>query len=112
MADRDARGRFLPGNRASRGNPLAGRVAKLRSALIRAVSPEDMREMVQALVARARGGDVAAAKLVLSYAVGRPSEAPRPDEERSITVIFNRPPEDPNEKGDALTLGGIETPTN
>jgi hypothetical protein len=49
-------------------------VAELRTALFSAVTADDLRAVVSAMLRRAREGDVAAAKLVLSYVVGRPPE--------------------------------------
>lgn len=72
--DRDDRGRFLPGNRGGPGNPHGGRVARLRSALLGAVSEADVHEVIAALVERAKAGDVQAARLVLERVLG-PSEA-------------------------------------
>lgn len=69
---RDGRGRFTPGNRGGPGNPYARRTAELRSALYRAIGPDDVAAIIQSLLAAARKGDVAAAKLVLAYAIGEP----------------------------------------
>jgi hypothetical protein len=44
-----------------------------------AVSEDDMREIVQVMKQRAKEGDVAAAKLIFSYTVGRPAEMVNPD---------------------------------
>ena len=91
---RNAAGRFAPGNPGGPGNPYARRVAALRAALLDAVSEEDLRALARSLVEKARGGDVAAAKLLLSYAVGRPpSEVDLP-----ITV---EPPLDLSKLSDA-----------
>jgi hypothetical protein len=75
---RDGRtGRFLPGNRAGRGNPQAGRVAALRAALLREVTGGDLRAAVRALIDKATGGDVAAIRELLDRCIGR---APASDE--------------------------------
>ena len=65
-------GRFLPGNRLGRGQPLAGQVAKLRAALLKAVKVGDVKAIVASMIDKARGGDVPAAKLVLQYTLGEP----------------------------------------
>lgn len=67
---RDGSGRFAPGNKLGRGNPLAGRVAKLRSVALEAVTYSDMRRIVRKLVELALAGDVAAAREVLSRVLG------------------------------------------
>ncbi len=71
---RGPRGRFGPGNKCAKGNPLAKRVARLRSALFTAVKPADLRDVVAALLAAAKGGDVAAARELLQRLVGPPVE--------------------------------------
>ena len=68
-------GRFRPGNRAGKGNPLAKKAQKLRTALFRAVTPTDLREIVKRLVGVAKGGDVQAAKLILERLLGPPVPA-------------------------------------
>ena len=72
-------GRFTAGNRYGRGNPFARRQAEMRRAFQDAVTPEDVRALAAALWAKARGGDVAAAQLALSYLLGKPGPAPDPD---------------------------------
>jgi len=47
--------------------------------MLNAITPEDIAAIVQALIAQARKGDKAAARLVFTYALGRPSPAVDPD---------------------------------
>src|SRR5262245_45165203 len=68
---RDAKGRFAVGNKAGRGNPLNRHAHRLRYALLAAVKREDIREVVRALVEKAKGGDVAAIKELLDRCLGR-----------------------------------------
>ena len=75
---RDERGRFTPGNKAGRGHPVARRLASLRRAVASSATREDVREVMRALHQAAKVGDVQAAKVWLSYAVGRPSAAHAP----------------------------------
>ena len=72
--NRDKRGRFQSGNTAGKGNPLGKKVGQLRSALIGSVTDGDMKAIIKALVKKARGGDVAAAKIVLERTLGKPAE--------------------------------------
>jgi hypothetical protein len=67
-------GRFGPGNRFARGNPHARRVAALRAALLRAVKPADLAEVAAALLASAKGGDVAATRELMQRVLG-PAES-------------------------------------
>ncbi len=70
-----ATGRFAAGNTFGEGNPHHKRVAELRSALLDAISPEDLRAIVEQLVQKAKSGDVVAAREVLDRALGKPSQA-------------------------------------
>jgi hypothetical protein len=76
---RDAGGRFTRGNPGGPGNPFARRVAALRRALLDTVTEEDIRAVVRKLLQEALRGDVAACKVLLAYAIGRPADAVDPD---------------------------------
>src|SRR5262249_2804618 len=76
---RDARGRFTPGNLGGPGNPFARRTAQLRKAFGETASEENVKDVAVALLFKAKSGDVAAAKLWLAYAVGKPAETANPD---------------------------------
>src|SRR5436305_4159627 len=76
---REPNGRFARGNPGGTGNPFARQVAALRQALLDAVSPEDLAAIAQALAEKAKRGDVAAAKVLLGYLVGKPTPPPDPD---------------------------------
>lgn len=71
---RDASGKFATGNRGGPGNPHAKQVAKLRKALLDTVTAEDVAEVVRALVAQAKNGDVVAAREVLDRTIGKALE--------------------------------------
>lgn len=70
-ADRD-RGRFRPGTPGGPGNPHAKRVNQLRSALLAAANPDDVREVMATLIALAKGGDVAAIRELFDRLLGKP----------------------------------------
>jgi len=71
----DDRGRFKAGNPGGTGCPVAARVARLRAALLGAVTPEDLKAVVVALVTRAKTGDLAAIHELLDRLLGKPIEA-------------------------------------
>jgi hypothetical protein len=54
-------------------------VAELRRALLAAVTDDDIKYMAGVLVQMARGGDLAAVKLLFSYVIGKPVEVSDPD---------------------------------
>lgn len=72
-------GQFVAGNKLGRGNPHARRQADFHRALMDAVTPAGVQALAVSLWVRARGGDVQAAALLLSYVVGKPRAAPDPD---------------------------------
>ena len=76
---RNSKGQFAKGNPGGPGNPYARHVARLRASLIEAVGDDGLAEIVQGMVTAAKGGDVAAAKLLLSYLLGKPAESVEPD---------------------------------
>lgn len=67
----DSRGRFKKGNPGGPGNPFQNKTAKLRAALIQAVSEEDIQKVMQELVKKAKLGDVVAAREVLDRTLGK-----------------------------------------
>ncbi len=76
---RDASGRFAKGNAGGPGNPFGRLMAQLRSAFCRRISQEEIELVAETLLERAKAGDVAAARLVLNYSIGKPTEAVNPD---------------------------------
>jgi len=75
----DAKGRFLPGNPGGPGNPFARQTASSLRAIREAFTEERLKEVAEMVYRKARGGDLAAAKIMFSYAGGRPAPAPEPD---------------------------------
>ena len=73
--DRDAQGRFLPGCKGGPGNPLGARISRLRTALVEAVTVEDMTAIARKLVSLAREGDTIAARILFDRVLGKPLEA-------------------------------------
>ena len=92
---RDCAGRFAPGNRLGRPNLLAGRVMRLRAKLLKAITPDDIEQVIRSVVEAAKRGDMAAAKLMLEYSVGKPQRA---DDSRSgrgpMVFVFGGVPGD------------------
>lgn len=72
---RDGRGRFTAGNNLGRGNPLAGRAARIRAAILDELSPEDARAIARKLIEMCKAGDLAAIKELLDRAIGKPAQA-------------------------------------
>ena len=68
---RTARGTFAPGNKLGKGNPLAGRAAKLRARLLRKVTADDFDAIADKLIAMAKGGDLAAIRELYDRTIGK-----------------------------------------
>jgi hypothetical protein len=66
---------FAKGNPGGPGNPFAKQVNALRSRLYAAVTEEDLTEVVQALITKAKEGNIPAAKELLDRLLGRPPQA-------------------------------------
>ena len=76
-AGRDPRtGRFGAGNRHGRGNPDLVRIHALRTAFRDAVGPETVAQVAAGMAKAATGGDSAAARVLLEFALGKPRPAP------------------------------------
>src|SRR5439155_5001787 len=76
---RDAKGRFVKGNRGGPGNPYNRQVAEFRSHFLAASTPEIFQKAVEALIKKVIGGDIAALKLYFQYTMGKPADAVNPD---------------------------------
>lgn len=68
-------GRFVRGNRASKGNPHAKAVNALRSVVLSRLTPEKMTAIVDKLISQATEGDLHAARELFDRALGRPAPA-------------------------------------
>ena len=72
---RNGSGQFATGNKHGKGNPLFGKVATLRLAVLKSVTPATVKGLVKSLIDQAMAGDIAAAKLILPYLIGQPATA-------------------------------------
>ncbi len=70
---RDDAGRFSRGNQFARGNPTARHAQRLRQLFIVGVTEDDIKTIVSKLVEMAKDGDIQAANLLLTRALGKPS---------------------------------------
>ncbi len=75
----DRNGHLIEGARPRTGNPFALRLLAVRRALFHSLTENDLRRIVDRLVEKARAGDLAAARLLLAYAIGSPAAAVDPD---------------------------------
>lgn len=71
---KDHSGRFAAGNKLGRGNPLAGRAAKIRAVLLKRLTPKDAGVIADALIAQAKAGDLASIRELLDRTIGKPAQ--------------------------------------
>ena len=69
---RDSMGRFTTGNPGGPGNPHSRQVADIRRAMVEAVSEDDLQAIVATLIAKAKAGNIMAAREVLDRLLGKP----------------------------------------
>ena len=69
-------GRFLAGNSGGPGRPPGSQAANLRSAMLAAVSEEQMRAVIDTLVRLAIAGDLKACELLLNRTLGKIQDPP------------------------------------
>jgi hypothetical protein len=70
---RTNKGRFAKGNPGGPGNPLGVHYARLTAAVVQAVTPQQVAEIMAKLHQMACEGDVQAAKVVLDWCVKKPA---------------------------------------
>ena len=68
---RDEKGRFRQGTKPGPGNPHAVAVAAWRSALVSAVTADDVEKVVGVLMAKAKAGEAWAVKELLDRCLGK-----------------------------------------
>jgi hypothetical protein len=91
-------GRFAKGNSGGPGNPYNATVQKLRAAMVRAISPEDIAEVIGQVLTQAKEGNLAAVKLLLSYTIGQPHQTIQPDRAELDAVEIRNKTELTNEQ--------------
>lgn len=79
---------FKPGNPGGPGNPHAAEVARIRAQLIAAATTDRMKEVIDALFAKAAAGDIPAIKELLDRTIGKADLNISPDAFQGITVII------------------------
>jgi hypothetical protein len=71
---RNPSGRFARGNKLGRGNPLAGRAAKIRAELLRASKSADIKTICRKLIDGAKAGDLAFIREWFDRTAGKPTD--------------------------------------
>jgi hypothetical protein len=105
---RNANGTFAKGNCFGPGNPHARACARMLAIFRNAISDEEMHRLFRKLFEMAETGDMGAAKLILSYKIGKPLPVPNPDSiDRDEWEHFQQDIVDPNAM--KLVLGSLPT---
>src|SRR5262245_4439014 len=69
--EHDAKGRFPKGNKGGPGNPLAGKVNKVRKAFLEYFEGAAMHALCEFMLRKALSGDPRFARLILQYTIGK-----------------------------------------
>lgn len=91
---RDTGGRFAPGNKLAKGNPIARRTHRMRQAISKAATPEQAVALLDSLYEAATDNEnavkdrIAAARLWLSYTVGPPRDVEQHVEQQAAPFTF------------------------
>ena len=72
IVKRNEKGQVLPGSRLAVGNAGRTRMAMLRRTLVKAVSPEKVRQAEAKLFEMFMDGDTTAARIWMDHALGKP----------------------------------------
>lgn len=108
---RDKAGRFTTGNPGGPGNPHVKRVAEFRSALLRAVSGDDIQQAVTKLVTMAHAGNLHAIRELLDRVLGKsnqPIEHTHNYKDMTLDEIRAAAAEDLSQNGYKVTKEGEE----
>lgn len=88
---RDSKGRFTKGNSGGPGNPYVRSISRFRSALINSVSEDDISAVAEALIRKARDGDIAAFRVIAPYLLGQPPQiANKRASSDQVILLFER----------------------
>ena len=109
VARRSPNGQFGAGNPGGPGNPYARRVAALRTALMDAVTDDDIRAVAKALVKRAKAGEVPAIRELLDRLVGKTTDKAEHDGPPIINVSTGIPDEVPDDDHDGRPVLNVIT---
>jgi len=90
---RDRQGRFLKDNHLAIGGspPSVTKAKDLKDALLAAVSCQDIREIAEALVEKAKKKDVAACKELFDRCLGKPHQTHEIEGELAFRLILGKP---------------------
>jgi hypothetical protein len=92
---RTARGRFVQSNPGGPGNPYVRRTDARRSALLDAVTEQDIRAVARALVKRAKEGEIPAIRELLDRLLGTAGDTSPVDAGGIVlNVVTGLPPDD------------------
>lgn len=86
-------GQFAKGNKLGPGNPYAKRVHQLKQAVYATVTMKDLKGVIKAMVHKAQQGDVAAARLIMEYAIGKPDMVQPIQQGQQIDIQIEAPNE-------------------
>jgi len=87
----DSNGKFKAGNKGGDGNPQIKRVAEYNAAIRKSVKQKDLVDIFKKLLALAKGGDIAATKIILDRCLGKVAREinVNTNQLQPITILFD-----------------------
>jgi hypothetical protein len=81
---RGSNGRFQPGNKIGKGNPLNARAQQIRAAILDGATDEDIAAIVKVIIDGAKAGDLQFIREWLDRTIGKPVSG---DVEARLTAL-------------------------
>lgn len=93
MKGRDAKGRFTRGNQfgKGKGRPKRNTEEKYLRVFSDTVSEDDLKDIILAVMARAKAQDMVAARLILEYALGKPKQEMKVEAVSDLNIALTWP---------------------
>ena len=95
MADRDSKGRFVkghtPSNKGKGGRAKRSVEEKYLKTFSSTVTKKDLKEIILAVIARAKAQDMVAARIILEYALGKPQQQVQVDVVSDLNIVLGWP---------------------
>lgn len=91
MDGRDAKGRFIKGHKGFGGRPKRDTEEKYLRVFSDTVSEDDLKDIILAVMARAKAQDMVAARLILEYTLGKPKQEVKVEGVSDLNIVLEWP---------------------
>lgn len=90
MDGRNAKGQFVQGHQVSKGKgrPRRSTEEKYLKTFSNTVTKKDLKEILLTVMARAKAGDMVAARIILEYGMGKPQQQVQVDVISDLNIVL------------------------